>query len=499
MIDTGAGRCCMNEEQYQTLGSPPLEPADMGFGLRTASGALMPGMGFLTCNLQIGGEIYKQQFIICRQLTPGIILGHDFLSLNQLGITWGPEGVLQLRDKQDLSVQTAEEITYPTVTLAAKTVVPSRSLVLVTVSTTLPSCGNKTHFFVFIPMQANSQLGPNCVVYPLDYASIKGGLQRELQVLINLGKQDVKLQQGIILGHFQKTQSEEIMITQEDILGVNVEEPWAPGEVEEEVLKGDGKGFITSPADIDPREPIKLRYAEVAPQHKKAFEDLCSEFETIFSKDSADLGKTPLLKMDIPTGDSPPITQRPYTLALKHVQWVQEEIEILEKAGVIAKNVSPWASPIVIVPKKTAPGEPPRRRMCVDYRMLNRLLPKVDKAHSKAKGVLTLVPLPKIDEIYAKLEGSTIYSTFDMRSGYYHLELSQESQPKSAFVVGGPKGGKWEFKRCPFGLTQAPAYFQMLVNKVLEGLDFTFGYLDDILIFSRNIEEHLQHVRILFE
>ena len=87
----------------------------------------MPGMGFLTCNLQIGGEIYKQQFIVCRQLTPGIILGRDFLSRNQLGITWGPEGVLQLRDNQDLLIQTAEEMTNPTVTLAAKTVVPSRS------------------------------------------------------------------------------------------------------------------------------------------------------------------------------------------------------------------------------------------------------------------------------------------------------------------------------------------------------------------------------------
>ena len=65
LIDTGAGRCCMNEEQYQTLGSPPLEPADMGFQLRTVSRALMPGMGFLMCNLQIGGETYKQQFIIC--------------------------------------------------------------------------------------------------------------------------------------------------------------------------------------------------------------------------------------------------------------------------------------------------------------------------------------------------------------------------------------------------------------------------------------------------
>ena len=144
----------------------------------------MPGMGFLTCGLCIGGEMYKQQFIVCRQLTLGIILGRDFLSCNQLGITWEPEGTLQLRNEQDLSVQTAEEMTNLPVQLAAKTVIPSRSLVLVTVSTTLPPCKDKTHFN-FVPTQTNLHLGPNCIIYPLDYASIKGGLQRGLQVLIN--------------------------------------------------------------------------------------------------------------------------------------------------------------------------------------------------------------------------------------------------------------------------------------------------------------------------
>ena len=144
--------------------------------------------------------------------------------------------------------------------------------------------------------------------------------------------------------------------------------------------------------------------------------------------------------MEIDTGDHPPITQRPYSLALKHVEWMQEEIEKLEQAGVITRSMSPWASPIVIVPKKTAPGEPPRRRMCVDYRMVNSLAPPVVKAHSKAKVVLTFVPLPKIDEIFAKLKGSQIYSTFDMRSGYYHLELSKEAQAKTVFVIGGPIG-----------------------------------------------------------
>ena len=110
----------MNEEQYRTLGSPPLESQDVEFQLRTASGALMQGMGFLTCDLQIGGETYQQQFIACRQLAPGIILGGNFLSRNQLGITWGPEGTLQLRDEQDPPVQTAEEVADPIVRLATK-------------------------------------------------------------------------------------------------------------------------------------------------------------------------------------------------------------------------------------------------------------------------------------------------------------------------------------------------------------------------------------------
>ena len=186
-----------------------------------------------------------------------------------------------------------------------------------------------------------------------------------------------------------------------------------------------------------------------------------------FSVDSSDIGKTPLIEMEINTGNSPLITQKPYTLPLKRAMWVQKELEILEKAGVIVRSVSPWASPIVIVPERTAPGELPKRRLCIDYQAINSLLPSVKKAFSKAKGVLTLVPLLKIDEIYAQLKGSKIYSTFDMRSGYYHMVLSEESRLKSAFVTSF---GKWEFKICPFGLAQAPAYFQRLVNEVLSGL-----------------------------
>ena len=100
------------------------------------------------------------------------------------------------------------------------------------------------------------------------------------------------------------------------------------------------------------------------------------------------LGKKPLLEVEINTGDSLLITQKPYTLPLKHTEWVQRELEILEKAGVIVRSVSPWASPIVVVLKRTAPGEPPKQRLCVDYRTLNSLLPPGRKHFLKPKEFL---------------------------------------------------------------------------------------------------------------
>ena len=296
--------------------------------------------------------------------------------------------------------------------------------------------------------------------------------------------QKVELQKAEVLS-IDKNEYKETMLQSE---GMENEKPRCDISSE--------KKFITSPADVDTHRKVKLQDAEVLDKYKIDFEKLCEEYDDIFSKDSSDIGKTPLITMEIETGDSPPVCQRPYNLPLKHVDWVQQELNTLEKAGVITRSVSPWASPIVIVPKRTAPGDPPKKRLCVDYRVINSLLPKVNKAHSKAKGVLTLVPLPKIDEIYARLKGSKVYSGFDARSGYHHMELSAKARPKSAFVT---PTDKYEFTRCPFGLTQAPAYFQRLINKVLADLDFAFGYLDDILIYSPDVPTHLVHMRQLFQ
>ena len=361
--------------------------------------------------------------------------------------------------------------------------------------------------FDTIPTKEMLDQYPELVSIPMIHKTSQKNYNTVPYFLINVGYEEVFIPKGKVLAELETISYKIEHLTTESCVSINEIKIESEVQVSPELIdfkdlveKADTeKKFITSPADIETHRKTELKDAEVSQKHKDEFKHLCDEFDEIFSKSAEDIGRTPLVTMDIETGDNPPISQKPYTLALKHVEWVHKELEILERAGVIVRSVSPWASPIVIVPKKSEPGEPPRRRMCVDYRMLNSLLPQVNKAHSKAKGVLSYVPLPKINEIYAKLRGSKIFSAIDLRSGYHHIGLTKEAQPKTAFVVGGPQGAKYEFKVVPFGLTQAPAYFQRLIGEVLKGITFAFGYLDDILIYSPDIETHLQHLRIIFQ
>ena len=138
----------------------------------------------------------------------------------------------------------------------------------------------------------------------------------------------------------------------------------------QEVIESD---FLISPGDIYPSRNVELQDAEISKETLERFEILCEEQQEAFSKNNQDIGKTQLIEMEIDTGGSVPLAQGPYTLPLKHYDWVRKEIETLEKAGVIERSLSPWASPVIVVPKKSAPDEPPRRRLCVDYRRVNAL------------------------------------------------------------------------------------------------------------------------------
>ena len=170
-------------------------------------------------------------------------------------------------------------------------------------------------------------------------------------------------------------------------------------------------------------------------------------------------------------------SQRPYTLALKHNDWVKAEVDKLLEAGVIRESESSLSAPIVVVPKGDG-----GKRLCIDFRALNAI-------------TRTFIwPVPRVKDILARLGKVKYFTTLDLRSGYHHIVLDKQSKKKMAFCA---PFGKYEYLKVSFGLAQAPSYFQKLMNKVLNGLNFTFAYLDDVIIFSNTAEEHLKHIQIV--
>ena len=523
LIDTGASRSFLREDYYRKLHNAKLMPMMRNVRIRSATGRDVQILGKTKAQFKLGVTTYTSEFLVCKNLRRPAVLGIDFLRKNRLGTTWTEEGKFALQKGDDILVESIEvffEDTYPKLKAVKCMDIQARSIIVITTKADF-QVQDQGKIFEVKPTEEFMTNHPNLITLPIIHKTDTENRENVPYLLINLSNDDEHILKGEEIAVMEELMINSVQIQKEgdkqnskeqlkSDLKVRKSEIYFEEEVnyldeevtieacdsdEEEPVE---KKFITSPADVETQRKVKLQDAYTTEIDKARFRCLCNEFEDIFSKSSEDIGHTPLVTMDIETGDSPPMCQKPYSLPLKHVKWVQKELEILERAGVIQRSMSPWASPIVIVPKKTEPGEPPRRRMCVDYRMLNSLLPPVNKAHSKAKGIVTLVPLPKIDEIYAQLQGSKVFSALDMRSGYFHIELSEEAKPKTAFVPGGPHGCKYQFNRCPFGLSQAPAYFQRLVQKVLRGLPFAFGYLDDILIFSSGIEAHLEHLRKVF-
>ena len=504
LVDTGASRCCIREDYFNKIPGTSLSLLK-GVRIRSATGRDLQTLGRAECTFTLGNRDYKMEFIVCRNLRRPAILGLDFLRQNRIGTTWTPTGTFALQRGEEVLVESIEvcfENTNPIITAYRHYTVPSRSIMIVTAKANM-QLQDQGRVFEVNATPSFMDKHPSMVTLPVLHKTDQETRENVPYLLINLSMEDEEIEKGEELAEmtvcpYQLNEIETEQTNEEEINNIEEDKIFEQCDMIDDKTEVDKK-FITSPAQIESQRKVKLQNAPITDEDRSNFKELCNRYTDIFSRSSEDIGHTPLLKMDIDTGDSPPVCQRPYSLPLKHVEWVTKELEILEKAGVISRSVSPWASPIVIVPKKSEPGEPPRRRMCVDYRVLNSLLPPVNKAHSKAKGILSLVPLPKIDEIYAQLKGSKVYSAIDMRSGYFHLGLSDDAKPKTAFVPGGPHGAKYEFNRCPFGLSQAPAYFQRLVHEVLKGITFAFGYLDDILIFSPDNKTHLEHLELVFQ
>lgn len=241
--------------------------------------------------------------------------------------------------------------------------------------------------------------------------------------------------------------------------------------------------------DLDPEDITnitdQIRTAHMNKEEKTKTLKIIKEFENIFYRPNSDLSFTNAIKHKINTQNNIPIYTKSYRYPYIHKDEVQAQIQDMLNTRIIRHSNSPYSAPIWIVPKKDDASGKKKWRLVVDYRKLNEVT--IDDRY----------PIPNIDEILDKLGKCMYFTTLDLAKGFYQIEVDPEDVHKTGFSV---EGGHYEFLRMPFGLKTAPATFQRLMNNVLKDYinKICLVYLDDIIIFSTSLDEHINSIRLIF-
>ena len=211
-------------------------------------------------------------------------------------------------------------------------------------------------------------------------------------------------------------------------------------------------------------------------------QDLIQEYHDVFSLDKNELGCTNMVKHKIKIDDSKPFKEHFRHIPPLLLDEVRQHIDEMLEAGAIRPSNSPWCNVVVLVHKKDG-----GLCFCIDFRKLN------DQTKKDS------YPLPHIQETLNSLVGARVFSMLDLKSGFWQIMMDKDSKQCTAFTVGNL--GFFKCERMPFGLCNAPATFQRLMQSCLGELNLTYCliYLDDIIIYAKSEEEHLDRLRTMFE
>ena len=488
--------------------------------VRTVSGEQATVRGQVALEVKLGGQFYVHQFVVM-DISEDIILGMDFLLKHQVDIDWR-RGILSLRGEE---VQSYHRYSLGNgrvrrIVVARDTTVPANSQRVVDgslcgrsrgelpdwgiVSTAGKLLGSKGVMVGRTLIDPRRKLLPILVLNP-------GDTEVELNKNTCLGVLSPALEVGSPLGGgtLQPGQQEHQTMRQA------AEAPQPPstppdgeeGDEVEDMTKRQAKRFFehhwSDSSDSEdegerPSDPCLETEAERVPPHlRKLYQDSCAGLTStdcrllvqflnknadVFATSSDDLGRATKVQHTIDTGEHRPIKQHPRRVPLHRKAIVQDEVKKMLERDVIEPGDGPWASPIVLATKKDG-----TTRFCVDYRRVNEVTKK------------DAYPLPRIDDNLDALQGAEFYSTLDLLSGFWQVEVAPEDRDKTAFCVGG--GGLYRFLTMPFGLCNAPATFQRLMEQVLQGLQWEIAvlYIDDIIVFANTVEENLERMSRVFD
>lgn len=229
-----------------------------------------------------------------------------------------------------------------------------------------------------------------------------------------------------------------------------------------------------------------LRLSHLNDEEQQLITDLCLNFSDIFYLEGDSLTFTSEIKHSIDTSVSRPVFTKSYRYPQVHKEEVKQQISKMLDQGIIRPSISPWSSPVWVVPKKLDASGKQKWRVVIDYRKLNEL------------SVGDKYPLPNISDLLDQLGKCQYFTTLDLASGFHQIEIDPADISKTAFTV---ENGHYEFVRMPFGLKNAPSTFQRVMDNILLGIqnERCLVYMDDIIVYSPTIHEHISRLTEVFK
>ena len=447
LLDTGAQRSFISQHFFDRHLSHHIEKKKNFIRMYGVGGNELATTGEVQIDVQIGEEIIRQNFILADIKEQGI-LGFDFCQNHQAEWRW-KEKEITLNTSHYNRLITDSKISR--ISLRDNVDIPARSEIIVS---GILSHASEVHTTGMVEAQQSFSerynVGVAAIVTEKQENSVPLRLMNVTEEIIHIRKNTPVAQfipaEVVERESCRRTHDQETVETPEDFL----------------------KKFEGQLDVLDEQE-------------KKQFQNLLLEYRGQFIQPGFPLGQTNLVKHEIHTGSHAPIKQRPRREPIGMQGVVQEELNKMLEKKIVEPSTSAWGSPIVLVRKKDNSV-----RFCIDYRKLNDITTK------------DAYPLPRIEDNLDALQGSKLFTTLDLASGYWQVQMAEEDKPKTAFST---KYGLYQFNVMPFGLCNAPGTFERLMETVLRGMQWERAvlYLDDIIIFSRDVQEHMERLKEIFQ
>ena len=457
-VDTGSQVTTVTESfvQRELMQVQPLRKLSW-FRLTAANGLEIPLAGYLVADINIMGKTLKDQIVMVLKESPGrqssCLLGMNIIknipSLN-LGSAPAPQAPPNSTKLRMVRAESA-------------TVIPANSLTMIGAT-----CCNPAMTTDVLVESSAVPPRPGLFVLP-SFAKVERG--RTAVPIVNTTGEDFILPRHQLIGTAgDASRVHQVTIEVNSAETSNWSSTYQAGDV-----RGD-KG-----CDIDRTLLAEMINPDLPAGDRARLEHLVRENRDVFAWSDSDLGFTDLVKHRIVLTDDIPVRQSYRRIPPSTLREVESHIQDLLERGIIQPSASPYATPIVVVRKKN--GE---LRLCCDYRKLN------------AKTRRDSYPLPRIDECLDALGGAQHFSTLDLASGYHQVAMAPEDKHKTTFIC---PFGTYEWNRMPFGLCNAPATFQRLMQSAMSQHIFRIllVYLDDLLVYSDTFDKHLESLSTVFQ